>query len=288
MDSKRKTPTSYFSKNIEDRGRYIPEKVRKQLREEVAFGCPIKNCGSPYLSYHHFDPPYHLEKHHRPEGMIALCLHHHKAADNGAYKINQLRNFKKYPYLKTVKQKPKGRFEWEREQFIILMGGGAYISNEVILQVKTKDIIWISKSEYGYENLNLDIYDQQGKPLFIMRDNDWLIYECFSDLICPPCGNSINLNAEARGVKIDLKFYQSLKEELDKKLERIVPHLNCRDRNFIKEFIKEDELALCQVNLNLVYPLPLLIDESKVFNRLHGENIGSVSCIGGKTALAIF
>jgi hypothetical protein len=193
--------------------------------------------------------------------------------------------------LKTVKQKIKGRFEWEREQFVILMGGGVYVNNQVILQVRNKDIIWISKSEYGYENLNLDIYDEQRRPLFIMRDNDWLIHECFSDLICPPCGNSINLNAEARGVKIDLKFYQFLKEELDKKLKRLVPRSNYQDRDFIKEFVKGDELAICKVNLNLVYPLPLLINDFKVLNRLHGENIGSLSCIGAganKPALAIF
>jgi hypothetical protein len=288
MASKRKKTTSFFGKNSENKGRYIPEEVRKQLRKEVAFGCPIKNCGSPYLSYHHFDPPYHVEKHHRPEGMIALCLHHHKAADNDAYTSSQLRSFKKYPYLKTVKQKPKGRFEWEREQLIVLMGGGAYTSNEVILRVKTKDIIWVSKSEYGYDNLNLDIYNEQGKPLFIMRDNDWLIHDYFSDLICPPCGNSINLKAKTKDVEINIKFYQSLKKELDKKLETISPQLSCQNKDFIKEFLKKDELALCQVNLNLVYPLPLTIDNFKVFNRLGGGSPGSVTCIGAKTALTIF
>lgn len=37
--------------------RNIPKDVRKILRKEVYFGCPIKDCGSPYLSYHHFNPP---------------------------------------------------------------------------------------------------------------------------------------------------------------------------------------------------------------------------------------
>ena len=34
-----------------------PKKVIQTLRQEVGFGCPIPNCGNPYLEWHHFDPP---------------------------------------------------------------------------------------------------------------------------------------------------------------------------------------------------------------------------------------
>ena len=44
----------------------------RTLRREVGFGCPV--CRSPFLTWHHFDPPYHVEEHWRHEGMIALCL----------------------------------------------------------------------------------------------------------------------------------------------------------------------------------------------------------------------
>lgn len=47
-----------------------PEPVREILRKEVNFGCPIEGCGSPYLEYHHFDPPWHEREHHDPQGMI--------------------------------------------------------------------------------------------------------------------------------------------------------------------------------------------------------------------------
>ena len=50
-----------------------PKKVIQTLRQEVGFGCPVPNCGNPYLEWHHFDPPWSIENHHRPEGMIALC-----------------------------------------------------------------------------------------------------------------------------------------------------------------------------------------------------------------------
>jgi hypothetical protein len=34
----------------------IPEEVRRMLREQVNFGCPVSDCGHPYLMDHHFDP----------------------------------------------------------------------------------------------------------------------------------------------------------------------------------------------------------------------------------------
>ena len=76
--------------------------MRRALREEVAFGCPIDGCGSPYLTWHHFDPPWHVEQHHKFEGMVALCLQHHKEGDAGAFTPEQLRTLKEDPFLRRV------------------------------------------------------------------------------------------------------------------------------------------------------------------------------------------
>lgn len=73
----------------------IPKRVKEILREEVGFGCPVRDCGNPYLEYHHFDPPVHIKPHNEPNGMIALCAQHHKKADGHAYTDEQLHAFKK-------------------------------------------------------------------------------------------------------------------------------------------------------------------------------------------------
>lgn len=66
-----------------------PIAVRRTLRGEVGFGCPVRQagnlCGNPYLRWHHFDPAWSDEHHHRPEGMIASCAQHHDEADAGAF-----------------------------------------------------------------------------------------------------------------------------------------------------------------------------------------------------------
>src|SRR5437868_11863995 len=48
-----------------------PASVIRILRKEVGFGCPYPGCRNPILTWHHFAPAWHIEHHHRPEGMIA-------------------------------------------------------------------------------------------------------------------------------------------------------------------------------------------------------------------------
>lgn len=82
--------------------RDIPDAVKLELRQEVNWGCPVHNCGSPFLSYHHFDPPFSKFKPgqlHDPKGMIALCLAHAKMADGGVWTNHQLLEIKASPWL---------------------------------------------------------------------------------------------------------------------------------------------------------------------------------------------
>jgi hypothetical protein len=57
-----------------------PDPVKRQLRQEVGFGCPFPDCRKPMLTFHHLDPPWRVEEHHRPEGIIALCKDHASSA----------------------------------------------------------------------------------------------------------------------------------------------------------------------------------------------------------------
>ena len=101
-----------------------PAKVRKQLRQEVGFRCPVEGCGNPYLTWHHFDPPWHVENHHRPEGMIALCLDHAAKADGGAFTDDQLRTLKKNGRQRA--EEVRGQFDWMRRDLLAVVGGCFY------------------------------------------------------------------------------------------------------------------------------------------------------------------
>ena len=90
-----------------------PEAVKLLLRQEVGFGCPLPYCRLPFLSFHHFDPPWHKEHHHRPEGMIALCVQHHEMADRGALDKARLHALKKSDHSVSD---VKAKFEWARSK----------------------------------------------------------------------------------------------------------------------------------------------------------------------------
>ncbi|WP_133202535.1 MULTISPECIES: hypothetical protein [Arthrobacter] len=108
------------------------------LREEVGYHCPADKdgdiCGSPYLTWHHFDPPWRVEKHHRPEGMIALCREHADKADNRSYTDDQLRTLKKEG--KGRGKSVSGRFDWMRQEMIAVVGGNAFLDapEDIIVQ----------------------------------------------------------------------------------------------------------------------------------------------------------
>jgi hypothetical protein len=97
-----------------------PDKIKKFLRAEVGFGCPIEGCGSPYLTYHHFDPPQRDRVHNEPTGMVALCRQHHDAAEGGAYTVDQIRALKSEGAERN--KKIEGNFQWRRQQLIVHVG----------------------------------------------------------------------------------------------------------------------------------------------------------------------
>jgi len=94
------------------------------LRKEVNYGCPIRNpdgtgCGCPILTYHHFDPPWEGNFKHNPPGMIALCPQHHNQADGGLWSKDQLRQFKKHPYVDDVM---RVQWPWGPETLVMKVG----------------------------------------------------------------------------------------------------------------------------------------------------------------------
>jgi hypothetical protein len=84
----------------------------QEIRREVGFRCPVPDCGSPYLTWYHFDPTWHEREHNEPSGMIALCQEHHDKADAGAFTLEQLRDMKRQGRERS--ETLKGRFDWVR------------------------------------------------------------------------------------------------------------------------------------------------------------------------------
>lgn len=166
------------------------------LRDEVGFHCPAVSdddiCGSPYLTWHHFDPTWRVEHHHRPEGMIALCREHADKADNGSYSNEQLRRFKMEG--KGRGQHVSGRFDWMRQDLLAVVGGNAYLQTPVIVRVADRNVIWFGRNEHNELLLNFDMPTLSGEPRAKVRDNTWMVAPHGATRFeCPPSGRRLRV-----------------------------------------------------------------------------------------------
>jgi len=156
----------------------------RELRREVGFGCPIPRCVNPYLEYHHFDPPWSVQQHHNPEGMIALCADHHNKADAGAFPTEYLRDLKSGKGLQAL----RGRFDWLRRDFVVIMGGAYAAQTIVPLAYGDRPVISFHRDPDGFLLLNVDMPTASIAPRLRMWESTWYQRGTPKDLESPPHG----------------------------------------------------------------------------------------------------
>lgn len=165
--------------------------VRRELRKEVGFGCPVPGCANPYLTWHHFDPPWEIRQHQDPAGMIALCREHHDKADAGAYTPDQLREFKRLGQKRI--QEVRGRFDWMRHSLLAVVGGSFFYETPDIFVFRGERSIWFSRDEEGYLMLNVRMLSNSGQPRTRIEDNFWISRGDQEDVESPPSGKLLHV-----------------------------------------------------------------------------------------------
>ncbi len=186
-----------------------PSSVKKILRKEVGFGCPVTDCGCPYLEWHHFDPAWHVRNHHEPKGMIALCREHHIQADHGAFTTEQLRHFKKCgrSSSKTI----EGKFNWMRNRLLLAVGGNFYYETLGVFKFQGREIIWLERSTDGYLTVNINMLTTSGLPRARMINNQWYGTNLEDDIECPPSAKRIKVRY-SNGDHFSLEFTEANSE----------------------------------------------------------------------------
>jgi hypothetical protein len=184
-----------------------PPSVKRQLRAEVGFGCPVLvddvPCANPFLTWHHFDPEWHVRHHHNPDGMLALCREHHDQAGIGAYTLDQVRAFK----CGAVERAPEveKRMHWMRDQLVLVSGGTIFPRMATLYQQNGHRIVWVNRDEKGYLLLNIRMPTISGQPRLWMEDNFWHSRGRPVDLVCPPSGHLIEVKY-ANGDFLHVRF----------------------------------------------------------------------------------
>lgn len=180
-----------------------PPSVRRELRQEAGFGCPVEGCGNPYLEYHHFDPPWNIEKHHDPSRMIALCATHHAKAD--AWSVEQLRQMKSEAANSDV----RGRFEWMREDVLGVVGSNYYYETPNMVVFRDQPLIWFERDAQRRLLLNLNMLSTSGRPRTSLVNNDWFLRGKPEDVDSPPNGSRLRVRY-SNGDEVSVRFREWL------------------------------------------------------------------------------
>ncbi len=177
-------PKSYCGLATYSSRMYIPDRVKRQLRSEIGFGCPVEGCGSPYLTYHHFDPPRRVREHNEPAGMIALCRKHHDDAEGGAFTDDQLRTLK----VEGIERNRRiaGSFLWRRQQLLIHAGQTLTFEAVVPLAFNGVPVVSLTRDESGILLLSINMLTTSISPRLRMFENDWVSVGNPTDLEAPP------------------------------------------------------------------------------------------------------
>ena len=182
-----------------------PIDIRRTLRREVGFGCPVPKCGSPYLEWHHFDPPWRVRQHHDPNGMIALCSEHHPKADAGAFTAEQLREFKINGAANH--EEIRGRFDWLRNKLLLVAGSCFFYETLTILEFRGSPVIWLRRDENDYLLLNLRMLTTSKQNRLWLEDNYWIEKGMPIDFECPPSGKLIHAKY-SNGDELRIEFFE--------------------------------------------------------------------------------
>ena len=180
-----------------------PAEIRRALRREVGFGCPIPGCASPYLEWHHFDPPWREREHHELTGMIALCSDHHPKADAGAYTKAQLISFKSNPRRDEI----EGRFDWLRNRLLAVVGGCFYYETLTVFEYRSTPIIWFRRDDDGHLLLNLKMLSKSVDERLLVEDSFWMAKGAPLDFECPPSGKLIH-GKYPNGDEVRIEFFE--------------------------------------------------------------------------------
>lgn len=180
--------------------------MRRALRREVGFGCPVDGCGNPYLYWHHFDPPWREREHHNPEGMIALCGEHHAKADAGAFTNERLHALK----VNTSQAREiQGRFDWMRQRLLAVVGGNFYYETPNPVMIQNVPVVAFSRDESDHWLLNVNMPSLARQPRLSIEENFWLSRGEPDDIVCPPHGRSLAARY-ANGDTIRVEFVADL------------------------------------------------------------------------------
>ncbi len=189
-----------------------PMEILETLRREVNFGCPVANCGVPYLTWHHFSPPWRVREHHDPKGMIALCHTHHDMAEGCRWTVEQLRQMKSQPFI--TGDSISASYDYLRRKVVCKVGNLAYNARNV-LEIDGERVLGFERDGQGYDRLNVLIRGKDNSIILEMKNNFWTVFlPTIYDLRCSAQGKEMEIRTKDAQTRFEMRFDELTQDNL--------------------------------------------------------------------------
>ncbi|WP_445663589.1 hypothetical protein [Enterobacter soli] len=183
--------------------RYIPEVVKREVRQRCGFGCV--NCGFGFYDYEHFDPDFSDAKEHNPNGMTLLCSQCNQKRARGRLSAEAVAKANRNP--KCLQQGfASEMFDIQREPLEIAFGGLVFYNCQKLIVVNGTPVLSVQPpSEPEAPMLLSGVFcDSQGRETLTINNNEWSVLSGTWDVEC--VGPKIIIRSEPRKISLVLRM----------------------------------------------------------------------------------
>lgn len=159
---------------MSQKGRNIPEPIKRQIRQRCGFGCVI--CGLPLYEYEHVQE-WSVVKRHNPDDMTLLCPTHHAEKTRGLLPVSDVVAANANPHNLRLGISEAFPLRYSGDSCLVNMGSNRlahdFTRDAVIplLTIRGCPVIRVRKQD-GQLLLSLRIFDKQGNLLLDVNDNE--------------------------------------------------------------------------------------------------------------------
>lgn len=155
--------------------RFIPESVRKRVREECGFGCVFD--GTMIVNYDHFSPEFaDLKSPHSADGIALLCpnCHSRRLGDNPQIQASMVAVQRLKPFAKHKGNPKYPDFFMPPSPDVLELGSIILRSPQIRLSVNDKTVLQLKASSDEFGPIFVDAYlkNQSGATLLRIVDNE--------------------------------------------------------------------------------------------------------------------
>lgn len=159
-------------KNRHGLSRYIPEEVKREVRQRCGFGCVI--CGFGFYDYEHFKPDFVDARVHDPKGMTLLCSQCNQKRARGRLSAHT---------VEMADGDPKCRqegfaselFDFHNEPITVKFAGVKFHNCQNLIVVNDQPILSVKSSPHPNGPILLSgiFCNSIGQQTLLIHENEW-------------------------------------------------------------------------------------------------------------------